>query len=165
MKTFGIVGWKNSGKTGLVERLVTEISLKGFSVSTIKHAHHTFDIDQMGKDSFRHRQAGAMEVLLSSENRWALMHELRDSSEPNLNELLSKLSPVDLVLIEGFKNEYGLKMEAYRIENNNIPLGQSANDIIALASNTTHPNLNLPIFDLDDTSEIANFILKEVDLK
>jgi len=165
MKTFGIVGWKNSGKTGLVERLVTEISLKGFSVSTIKHAHHTFDIDQMGKDSFRHRQAGAMEVLLSSENRWALMHELRDSSEPNLNELLSKLSPVDLVLIEGFKNEYGLKMEAYRIENNNIPLVQSANDIIALASNTTHPNLNLPIFDLDDTSEIANFILKEVDLK
>jgi len=165
MKTFGIVGWKNSGKTGLVERLVTEISLKGFSVSTIKHAHHTFDIDQMGKDSFRHRQAGAMEVLLSSENRWALMHELRDSSEPNLNELLSKLSPVDLVLIEGFKNEYGLKMEAYRIENNNIPLGQSANDIIALASNTTHPNLNLPIFDLDDTSEIANFILREVDLK
>ena len=165
MKTFGIVGWKNSGKTGLVERLVTEISLKGFSVSTIKHAHHTFDIDQMGKDSFRHRQAGAMEVLLSSENRWALMHELRDSSEPNLNELISKLSPVDLVLIEGFKNEYGLKMEAYRIENNNIPLVQSANDIIALASNTTHPNLNLPIFDLDDTSEIANFILKEVDLK
>jgi molybdopterin-guanine dinucleotide biosynthesis protein MobB len=165
MKTFGIVGWKNSGKTGLVERLVTEISLKGFSVSTIKHAHHTFDIDQMGKDSFRHRQAGAMEVLLSSENRWALMHELRDSSEPNLNELLSKLSPVDLVLIEGFKNEYGLKMEAYRIENNNIPLVQSANDIIALASNTTHPNLNLPIFDLDDTSEIANFILREVDLK
>jgi len=165
MKTFGIVGWKNSGKTGLVERLVTEISLKGFSVSTIKHAHHTFDIDQMGKDSFRHRQAGAMEVLLSSENRWALMHELRDSSEPNLNELISKLSPVDLVLIEGFKNEYGLKMEAYRIENNNIPLVQSANDIIALASNTTHPNLNLPIFDLDDTSEIANFILREVDLK
>ena len=165
MKTFGIVGWKNSGKTGLVERLVTEISLKGFSVSTIKHAHHTFDIDQMGKDSFRHRQAGAMEVLLSSENRWALMHELRDSSEPNLNELLSKLSPVDLVLIEGFKNEYGLKMEAYRIENNNIPLVQSANDIIALASNSTHPNLNLPIFDLDDTSEIANFILREVDLK
>lgn len=165
MKTFGIVGWKNSGKTGLVERLVTEISLKGFSVSTIKHAHHTFDIDQMGKDSFRHRQAGAMEVLLSSENRWALMHELRDFSEPNLNELLSKLSPVDLVLIEGFKNEHCLKMEAYRIENNNIPLGQSANDIIALASNTTHPNLNLPIFDLDDTSEIANFILREVDLK
>ena len=165
MKTFGIVGWKNSGKTGLVERLVTEMSSRGFSVSTIKHAHHTFDIDQMGKDSFRHRQAGAMEVLLSSENRWALMHELRDFSEPNLNELLSKLSPVDLVLIEGFKKEHGLKMEAYRIENNNIPLGQSANDIIALASNTTHPNLNLPIFDLDDTSEIANFILREVDLK
>ena len=93
------------------------------------------------------------------------MHGLRGSSEPNLNELLSKLSPVDLVLIEGFKNEHGLKMEAYRIENNNMPLGQSANDIIAIASNTTHPNLNLPIFDLDDTSEIANFILREVDLK
>jgi molybdopterin-guanine dinucleotide biosynthesis protein MobB len=165
MKIFGIVGWKNSGKTGLVERLLTEISLRGFSVSTIKHAHHTFDIDQMGKDSFRHRQAGAMEVLLCSENRWALMHELRSSPEPNLAELLSKLSPVDLVLVEGFKNEPCMKMEAYRIENNNAPLGQSANDIIALASNTKHPNLNLPIFNLDDTIEITNFILRKVDLK
>ena len=165
MKIFGIVGWKNSGKTGLVERLVIEISLRGFSVSTIKHAHHTFDIDQMGKDSFRHRQAGAMEVLLCSENRWAFMHELRGSPEPNLAELLSKLSPVDLVLVEGFKNEPCLKMEAYRSENNSMPLGQSANDIIAIASNTKHPNLNLPIFDLDDTSEIANFVLKKVNLK
>jgi molybdopterin-guanine dinucleotide biosynthesis protein MobB len=93
------------------------------------------------------------------------MHELRDSLEPSLNELLSKLSPVDLVLIEGFKNEHCLKMEAFRVENNNQPLGQSANDIIALASNTTHTNLNLPIFDLDDTTEIANFILRKVDLK
>ena len=165
MKIFGIVGWKNSGKTGLVERLVNEISLKGFSVSTIKHAHHSFDIDQMGKDSFRHRQAGALEVLLSSENRWALMHELRNSPEPKLTDLLSKLSPVDLVLVEGFKNDPYLKLEAYRIENKHTPLGESNRDIIALASNTRHPNLSLPIFDLDDTTEIANFILRKVDLK
>ena len=105
MKIYGVTGWKNSGKTGLMERLVSEFVNRGFSVSTIKHAHHSFDVDRSGKDSHRHRVAGAREVMLSSRNRFALMHELRDEEEPSLEMLLAKLSPVDLVLIEGFKRD------------------------------------------------------------
>ncbi|MFT6229333.1 MAG: molybdopterin-guanine dinucleotide biosynthesis protein MobB, partial [Paracoccaceae bacterium] len=103
MKIFGVAGWKNSGKTGLMERLVAEICARGITVSTIKHAHHAFDVDQPGKDSHRHRVAGAREVLLASGKRWALMHELRDVPEPPLADLIAHLSPVDLVLIEGYK--------------------------------------------------------------
>ena len=99
MNVFGIVGWKNSGKTGLMERLVTEISARGLSVSTIKHAHHSFDVDQPGKDSHRHRMAGAQQVLLASKKRWALMHELRDGSEPSLAMLLEQIAPVDLISV------------------------------------------------------------------
>ena len=131
MKVFGIIGWKNSGKTGLTERLVDEISSRGFSVSTIKHAHHTFDIDQNGTDSFRHRIAGAQEVLLSSQSRWALIHELRNELEPSLKSLLHKLSPVDLVLVEGYKREPYLKLEAYRAENKQLPFALTGNEIIA----------------------------------
>ncbi|MEK9705897.1 MAG: molybdopterin-guanine dinucleotide biosynthesis protein B, partial [Paracoccaceae bacterium] len=101
MKIFGVTGWKNSGKTGLMERLITEFTARGLSVSSIKHAHHSFDIDHPGRDSYRHRDAGARQVLLASRNRWALMHELRDEDEPSLGDLLKQLSPVDLVLIEG----------------------------------------------------------------
>ena len=164
MKVFGITGWKNSGKTGLMERLVDEISSRGFTVSTIKHAHHTFDIDQKGTDSYRHRIAGAQEVLLSSQNRWALIHELRNKCELDLDSLLHKLSPVDLVLVEGFKQEPFLKLEAYRAENKKLPLALTGNEIIAIASNTVHPDLDLPVFDLNKTSEIANFILTKVEL-
>ena len=164
MKIFGIVGWKNSGKTGLMERLVGEISGRGFSVSTIKHAHHTFDIDHEGKDSFRHRVAGAKEVILSSQTRWALMHELKSNCEPDLDVLLRKLTPVDLVLVEGFKNETYLKLEAYRIENEKVPLALSINGIVAIASDAVHYDIDLPIFDLNRTSEIATFILTQVKL-
>ena len=164
MKVFGITGWKNSGKTGLMERLVKEISSRGFTVSTIKHAHHTFDIDQKGTDSYRHRIAGAQEVLLSSQNRWALIHELRNKCELDLDSLLHKLSPVDLVLVEGFKQEPFLKLEAYRAENKQLPFALTGNEIIAIASNTVHPDLDLPVFDLNKTSEIANFILTKVEL-
>ena len=164
MKVFGIVGWKNSGKTGLMERLVGEISSRGFSVSTIKHAHHTFDIDQKGKDSFRHRLAGAQEVLLSSKNRWALIHELRSKCEPDLKSLLHKLSPVDLVLVEGYKLESYLKLEAFRIENKKVPFALTGDEIIAIASDTLHPEIDLPVFDLNKTSDIATFILSKVEL-
>ena len=164
MKVFGIIGWKNSGKTGLTERLVDEISSRGFTVSTIKHAHHTFDIDQKGTDSYRHRIAGAQEVLLSSQNRWALINELRNKCELDLDSLLHKLSPVDLVLVEGFKQEPFLKLEAYRAENKKLPFALTGNEIIAIASNTVHPDLDLPVFDLNKTSEIANFILTKVEL-
>ena len=105
MKLWGVVGWKNTGKTGLMERLVTEFTARGLRVSTLKHAHHSFDIDHPGKDSHRHRMAGATQVLLASRNRWALMHELRDEEEPTLEALLTKLAPVDLVLIEGYKRK------------------------------------------------------------
>ena len=164
MKVFGIIGWKNSGKTGLMERLVGEISSRGFTVSTIKHAHHTFDIDQKGKDSFRHRVAGAQEVLLSSKNRWALIHELRTQCELDLDSLLDKLSPVDLVLVEGYKHESYLKLEAYRVENKKAPLALTDSDIIAIASDTVHADLDLPVFNLNRASDIATFILTKVEL-
>ena len=164
MKVFGIIGWKNSGKTGLMERLVGEISSRGFTVSTIKHAHHTFDIDQKGTDSFRHRVAGAQEVLLSSKNRWALIHELRTQCELDLDSLLDKLSPVDLVLVEGYKHESYLKLEAYRIENRKVPFAVTGSEIIAIASDTVHPDVDVPVFDLNRTSDIATFILAKVEL-
>ncbi len=164
MKTFGIVGWKNSGKTGLVVRLVTAISEKGFSVSTIKHAHHRFDVDKPGKDSFRHRDARAKEIILSSKNRWVLMNELRDDSEPKLSQLVSKLSPVDLVLVEGFKKDINLKLEVHRVETGQPLLAQSFHDILAVASNSTNLNLNVPVFDLNDTGAIADFVLRRVGL-
>ena len=114
MKIYGVTGWKNAGKTGLMERLVAEITSRGLSVSTIKHAHHSFDVDHPGKDSHRHRVAGAHEVLLASKNRIALMQELRDHEEPELAHLLTRLSPVDLVLIEGYKRDRHPKIEAHR---------------------------------------------------
>ena len=161
MKIFGIVGWKNSGKTGLVERLVDVISARGFSVSTIKHAHHTFDVDKMGKDSYRHRQAGAREVLLSSKNRWALMSELRGVNEASLSSLISKLSPVDLVLIEGYKRDNHSKIEAHRLETRQPLLAREDETIIALASNAINMDVVIPIFNLDNTDGIADFILKD----
>ncbi len=164
MKTFGIVGWKNSGKTGLVVRLVTEISQRGFSVSTIKHAHHDFDIDRPGKDSFRHREAGAKQTILSSKRRWALMNELCRDDEPNLEQLISKLTPVDLVLVEGFKKDLNLKLETYRVETGERLLAESRHDILAVASNFNDLNINIPVFDLDDTNAVADFILKKVGL-
>ena len=165
MKVYGIVGWKNSGKTTLVERLVTEITGRGFSVSTVKHAHHTFDVDHEGKDSFRHRAAGAREVLLASRNRWALMHEIRDDAEPSLSEFLEKLSPVDLVLIEGYKRDSHAKVEAHRAETKQGLLASEDATVTAVASNYVVDGLSTPQFDLDDVTAIASYILKEVGLE
>ncbi|MEM1363874.1 MAG: molybdopterin-guanine dinucleotide biosynthesis protein B [Pseudomonadota bacterium] len=163
MRLYGVVGWKNAGKTGLVERLVTEITSRGFSVSTIKHAHHTFDVDRPGKDSYRHRHAGATEVLLSSANRFALMHELRGAEEPSLADLLARLSPVDLVLIEGYKRDLHPKVEAFRAETGN-PLIASEDDSVKAVAAGTPLDLDRPVFDLNDTASIADFILAEVGL-
>jgi molybdopterin-guanine dinucleotide biosynthesis protein MobB len=163
MKVFGVVGWKNAGKTGLMERLVTEITGRGFTVSTVKHAHHTFDVDHEGKDSHRHRVAGAQEVLLASRNRFALMHELRDEDEPTLAELLAKLAPVDLILIEGYKRDAHPKIEAFRGETNNPLIATDDPTIRAVASDTPM-TLDCPVFDLDDTTSVADFILGEVGL-
>lgn len=163
MRLYGVVGWKNAGKTGLMERLVTEITSRGISVSTVKHAHHTFDVDHPGKDSHRHRVAGATEVLLASRNRFALMHELRNEDEPSLSELLQKLAPVDLVLIEGYKRDSHPKVEAHRSVTGNPLIAPDDPTVRAVASDTPL-DLDRPVFDLDDTTAIADFILSEVGL-
>ena len=163
MRVYGIVGWKNAGKTGLMERLVTEITGRGITVSTVKHAHHTFDVDHPGKDSHRHRVAGATEVLLASRTRFALMHELRGTEEPTLDELLARMSPVDLVLIEGYKRDAHPKVEAFRGVTGNPLIARDDPTVRAVASDVAQ-DLDRPVFDLDDTGAIADFILSEVGL-
>jgi molybdopterin-guanine dinucleotide biosynthesis protein B len=164
MRVYGVTGWKNTGKTGLMERLVVEITGRGFSVSTVKHAHHATEIDQPGRDSYRHREAGAREVLVASPVRWALMHELRGAAEPTLVELLARLSPVDLVLIEGYKREAHPKIETHRAEAGRGLLAPENATVRAVASDVELPGLAVPVFGLDDTSAIADFILREVGL-
>jgi molybdopterin-guanine dinucleotide biosynthesis protein MobB len=163
MKLYGVVGWKNAGKTGLMERLVTEITGRGVTVSTVKHAHHSFDVDHPGKDSHRHRIAGATEVLLSSRKRFALMHEMRGEDEWPLSALLAKLSPVDLVLIEGYKRDSHPKIEAHRAETGNPLIAPEDPTVRAVASDVPL-DLNRPVFDLNDTGAIADFILSEAGL-
>lgn len=167
MKVYGVVGWKNSGKTTLMERLVSEIAARGVSVSTVKHAHHAFDIDHEGKDSWRHRQAGAREVMVCSGARWALMHELRETDEPPLAELLGKLAPVDLVLIEGYKRDDHPKVEAFRHETGNPLIAREEQTVRAVASDAPVEGLarETPNFDLNDVPAIADFILAETGLK
>lgn len=161
MNIYGVVGWKNAGKTGLMERLVAEISERGFSVSTIKHAHHSFDVDHPGKDSYRHRAAGAREVLLASRNRFALMHELEGEEEPSLKELLGKLAPVDLVLVEGYKRDTHPKVEAHRAETGNPLIADES--VRAFAADCAL-DVDRPVFDLNATAEIADFILEDLGL-
>ncbi|MBV1897307.1 MAG: molybdopterin-guanine dinucleotide biosynthesis protein B [Rhodobacteraceae bacterium] len=163
MRIYGVVGWKNSGKTGLMERLVSEITKRGYTVSTVKHAHHSFDVDHEGKDSYRHRVAGANEVLLASRNRFALMHEMKGEDECELALLLNKLAPVDLVLIEGYKRDTHPKIEAYRHETDNAPIAPDDDSIRAVASDVSL-TLDRPVFDLNDTGTITDFILAEVGL-
>lgn len=161
-KVFGIAGWKNSGKTGLAVRIVTELTARGYRVSTIKHAHHDFDIDKVGADSWRHRQAGAHEVTIVSGTRFAIMHELRGEAEPSFEEILA---PCDLVLIEGYKYEPVPKIEARRLEAAKTePLAGSDPHIIAIAADHAVTDTALPVFDLDDTATIADFIEKTVGL-
>ena len=163
MNIWGVVGWKNAGKTGLMERLVTEFAGRGLTVSTVKHAHHSFDVDHPGKDSHRHRIAGATEVLLSSRHRWALMHEHRGDAEPALHDLLAKLAPVDLVLVEGYKRDGHPKVEAHRAETGNALIAPDDPTIRAVASDTPL-DLDRPVFDLNDTTAIADFIAAELGL-
>lgn len=164
MRVYGITGWKDSGKTGLMERLVTDITGRGFSVSTVKHAHHVTEIDQPGRDSYRHREAGAREVLVASPVRWALIHELRGDAEWPLEGLLERLSPVDLVLIEGYKRAPHPKIEVHRGETGHELLSLKNATIRAVASDRVLTGLRVPVFDLNATVEIADFVLKEVSL-
>ncbi|MCX7630789.1 MAG: molybdopterin-guanine dinucleotide biosynthesis protein B [Geminicoccaceae bacterium] len=158
-RVFGVVGYKNNGKTTLVVRLVEHLSARGYRVSTIKHAHHAVDIDQPGKDSFRHREAGAVEVVLATARRWALVHELKDEPEPNLEALLAKMAPVDLVLVEGFKRFSQPKIEVHRRERGTPLLARSDPTVLAVASDEPLPDLEVPVFDLDDVEGIAVFVL------
>ena len=164
MKVFGIAGYSGSGKTTLLEKLIPQFTARGLTVSVIKHAHHGFDIDRPGKDSYRHREAGASEVLLSCNDRWALMHERRDGSDVTLDELLARLAPCDLVLVEGFKQEPIPKLEVYRPENGKPPLFPERSDIVAVASNVALA-VSLPRLALDDVAAIADFVMNTLQLQ
>ncbi len=156
---FGITGWKNSGKTTLTEKLVAELVRRGRRVSTVKHAHHDFDIDKEGADSFRHRQAGATEVAVVSGRRWALMHELRDEEEPTLDAILARLAPADIVIVEGYKREAHKKIETRRLDTRDrTPLSAGDPGIVAVAADHPQDAETLPVFDLDDVKSIADFV-------
>ena len=164
MRVYGVTGWKNSGKTTLMERLVAEITRRGFSVSTLKHAHHGFDVDQPGKDSHRHRMAGARQVLGASGARWARMTELGGGAEPPLAALLARLDPVDLVLVEGYKRDAHPKVEAFRAATGNTLIAADDPTVRAIAADVDLPGQQLPVFDLDDTTGVAAFILRDLGL-
>ncbi len=165
-RVFGITGWKNSGKTTLTERMVAELSARGWTVSTVKHAHHEFDIDKEGTDSHRHRLAGAREVAIVSGRRWALMHELRDEQEPSLGEILGRLAPCDIVLVEGYKREAHKKIETRRRDTSDrSPLSANDPNIVAVAADTPLPGEPLPVYALDDIRAIADFIEGATGLK
>jgi len=165
MRIFGLAGWSGSGKTTLVVKLLPELRRRGLSVSTVKHAHHAFDVDRPGKDSHEHRRAGASEVLVASANRWALMHEHRGAPEPTLDELITKLSPVDLVLVEGFKRHAHMKLEVHRPSLGKPLLATEDPWVVGVASDARLPALHIPLLDLDDVPAIADFILARCGLK
>lgn len=161
MKAFGIAGWSGSGKTTLLERIIPILVRRGLRVSLVKHAHHAFDVDQPGKDSYRHRAAGCTEVLVSSRHRFALMHELRDAPEPTLAELLARLAPCDLVLVEGFKRDTELpKLEVHRPEVGKPLLHPEDPAIVGIACDAPLA-VALPRFDLDAFDDIASFVVAQ----
>lgn len=163
MKIFGFAGYSGSGKTTLIEQLIPLFVKRGLKVSLIKHAHHTFDVDQEGKDSYRHRHAGCSEVLVTSSRRWALMSELRGAAEPTLKEQMERLSPCDLLLVEGFKHEPIPKLEVYRAEVGEAMIHPHDANIVAVASDAK-VDTPLPQLDLNKPEAVAEFVLKHVGL-
>jgi len=160
MRIIGLAGSSGSGKTTLITKMIPRLVARGIKVSTLKHAHHAFDIDQPGKDSHSHRIAGATEVLVGSAGRFALVHELRGEAEPSLGALLRKLSPVDLVLVEGYKRERHPKLEVYRAAVGKPLLHPGDPAIVAIACDTPLPSVQIPVIDLDDIEGIADIVLK-----
>lgn len=158
MKVIGLAGWSGAGKTTLLAKVIPRLLADGLRVSTIKHAHHSFDVDVPGKDSWTHREAGATEVMVSSGKRWALMHELRGVSEPRLPELLSRMSPVDLVIVEGFKTDPHPKIEVHRAANNKPWLCEADPAIVGIATDAALETA-LPVAHLDDIAAIAGMML------
>jgi molybdopterin-guanine dinucleotide biosynthesis adapter protein len=158
-RIFGLAGWSGSGKTTLMTRLLPELTRRGLAVSTVKHAHHEFDVDKPGKDSWRHREAGATEVMVASAQRWALMHEHRHAPEATLAELIRHMSAVDLVIVEGFKRETHPKLEVHRAALGKPLLWRDDPHIVAVASDTALAGIAVPVLALDDAAAIARFIL------
>ena len=158
MRVIGLAGWSGAGKTTLVERLIPVLKARGLRVSTLKHAHHTFDVDRPGTDSWMHRHAGAHEVVAASADRWALIHELRDQAEPILPALLARMTPVDVVLIEGFKRDAHPKIEVWREANAKPPLHPEDPSIIAIASDPIFPGTGIARLHLDDIQRIADVV-------
>lgn len=158
MRVIGLAGWSGAGKTTLLMKLVPELNRRGLTVSTLKHAHHAFDIDQPGKDSFEHRAAGASEVLIASSRRWALIHELRGGAEPPLSALLRRLSPVDLVIVEGFKADRHPKIEVHRTANGKPHLFPNVSGIRAIASDAASSITEIPSVSLDDVKAVADLV-------
>ena len=159
MKIFGFAGWSGSGKTTLIEKLIPRFVGRGLRVSLIKHAHHTFDVDTPGKDSYRHRQAGASEILVTSSRRWVLMHELRGAHEPSFDEHVRHLSPCDLLLVEGFKFAPIPKLEVWRKEPGEPLLHPNDPHIVAVASDEKL-DTKLPLLQLNDDAAISEFIVR-----
>ncbi len=157
-KILGIVGWSGSGKTTLITKLIPVLSGRGLKVATLKHAHHAFDVDQPGKDSYEHRKAGASEVIVSSARRWVQMHEVGDGKEATLAELLQRLSPCDLVLIEGFKTDRHPKLEIFRQAAQKSPLHPGDNRIVAIASDQEFPGAGVPVVDLNNMEAVADLV-------
>jgi molybdopterin-guanine dinucleotide biosynthesis protein B len=160
MRIIGLAGWSGSGKTTLITKLIPLLVGRRLRVSTLKHAHHGFDLDQPGKDSFFHRAAGATEVIISSARRWAILHELREEPEWDLVALVKKISPVDLVLVEGFKRDKFPKLEVHRIANGKPLLHTEDPHIVAVASDSAVPAARVPVVDLNDIELIADLLLK-----
>ena len=165
MKVFGITGWSGSGKTTLVVQLLPELIGRGYKVSTMKHTHHRFDIDRKGKDSYEHRRAGATEVMISSSNRWALMHEYRGAKEPALDKLIKHMVPVDLLLIEGFRNHRYDKLEVYRKVTGKPLRCLEDDNVVAIACDSFLEDATVPLVDLNDTVSIADFIEEHCGLR
>ena len=160
MRIIGLAGWSGSGKTTLITKLIPRLIARGVKVSTLKHAHHGFDLDQPGKDSFFHRAAGATEVIISSAKRWAILHELREEPEWDLRALVSKMSPVDLVLVEGFKRDAVPKLEIHRSANGKPLIHPEDGHIVAIASDVALPQAKVPVVDLNNVEAIADLLLK-----
>jgi molybdopterin-guanine dinucleotide biosynthesis protein B len=163
-RVIGVAGFKNAGKTTLVERLVRELTGRGYRVSTVKHAHHSFDIDHEGRDSFRHRHAGAGEVAVISGQRWAIIHELRDEAEPSFDSILAKLAPADLVIVEGYKHGRHDKIEVRNLALDHPKLAGHDPTIVAIAANGAVADAQVPVFDRDHVEALADFIVTHMRL-
>ncbi|MBT5630857.1 MAG: molybdopterin-guanine dinucleotide biosynthesis protein B, partial [Oceanospirillaceae bacterium] len=164
MKVFGVVGWKNNGKTTLVERLISQLTSMGYKVSSVKHAHHNVDIDEPGRDSYRHRAAGAKQTLLATQHRWALMREHREQDPPNLEQLLPLFEPCDIVIVEGYKGAAHPKLEIIRHLNKEGLLADQMPNIVALVTDQPHLPSDLPQLDLNNIQQITDFVLQHTGL-